>query len=195
MRVAWLGPQHRDLLHFLRSCGDDPIVYESRLMSPFDFHVPPEFIVSYRYRFLVPAAILAAWPRRAINLHISLLPWNRGADPNLWSFLDNTPKGVTIHEMDEHLDTGCILAQEEVALGEQETLRSSYDILSHQLEELFKRSWPAIRDGRMERRPQAAGGTVHRSADRQRFQKALVQGWDTPVASLIGKALKGQSIS
>ncbi|MCL0081308.1 hypothetical protein M1N64_03665 [Peptococcaceae bacterium] len=43
---------------------------------------------------------------RAINLHISFLPWNRGADPNFWSFIENAPVGVSIHYLDEGIDTG-----------------------------------------------------------------------------------------
>ena len=44
---------------------------------------------------------------------MSYLPWNRGADPNFWSILEDTPKGVTIHIMDESIDTGDILYQKD----------------------------------------------------------------------------------
>ena len=38
-------------------------------------------------------------------MHISYLPFNRGAHPNYWSFKDNSPKGVTIHFIDNGIDT------------------------------------------------------------------------------------------
>jgi methionyl-tRNA formyltransferase len=49
-----------------------------------------------------------------INLHIGYLPFNRGFHPNLWSFLENTPSGVTIHEIDKGLNTGPIILQKQI---------------------------------------------------------------------------------
>ena len=47
-----------------------------------------------------------------LNVHPSLLPANRGPDPLFWTFrLGDTETGVTIHSMDEGLDTGPILRQ------------------------------------------------------------------------------------
>lgn len=46
-----------------------------------------------------------------MNLHISYLPWNKGADPNFWSCIDGTPAGVTLHHIDAGVDTGDIIAQ------------------------------------------------------------------------------------
>ncbi len=57
----------------------------------------PEWIISYNYKYLIPKTIIDAVNGNVINLHISLLPYNRGAYPNVWSFLEETPKGVTIH--------------------------------------------------------------------------------------------------
>ena len=63
-------------------------------------------------------------------MHISLLPWNRGYHPNIWSFLEDTPKGVTIHYINEGIDTGDIIVQKEIVIDEdKETLKSSYEIL------------------------------------------------------------------
>ena len=46
-----------------------------------------------------------------INLHISYLPYNRGSYPNYWSFKENTPNGVSIHHIDDGIDTGPVLVQ------------------------------------------------------------------------------------
>ena len=50
-----------------------------------------EFLVSHGYRHILAAPVLSALPHSAINLHISYLPWNRGAHPALWSVLEETP--------------------------------------------------------------------------------------------------------
>ena len=59
------------------------------------------FGVSYRYRKIIRQDIIDYFEGKLINMHIAFLPWNKGADPNLWSYIDNTPKGVTIHRIDK----------------------------------------------------------------------------------------------
>jgi methionyl-tRNA formyltransferase len=49
-----------------------------------------------------------------LNLHISLLPLNRGAHPAAWAIREGTKHGVTIHKIDSGLDTGEIVYQEEI---------------------------------------------------------------------------------
>jgi methionyl-tRNA formyltransferase len=148
-----------------------------------------DWLVSYGYRYILREKVLEKFPRRAINLHIAYLPWNRGADPNLWSFLEDTPKGVTIHYMDPGIDTGEILAQREVTFGPDETLRTTYDKLTDAMVELFMEVWPEIRTGRRRSFVQPKGGTFHRIRDRAKVEHLLYKGWDTPVSFLIGKAL------
>ncbi|HYR82941.1 MAG TPA: formyltransferase family protein [Terriglobia bacterium] len=142
-----------------------------------------ETIVSYGYRHKVPASILKQC--RAINLHIGYLPWNRGADPNFWSFIEGTPKGVTIHEMDERIDTGQILAQATITFRERETLSSSYAELHRLIQDLFTQAWWGIIAGHIIPCPQPRYGTYHRSRDKdQLFAKLCTKGWDTPVSVL-----------
>jgi methionyl-tRNA formyltransferase len=189
VNVAWLGPRAAKLESFVVSLGDIVRRTEDKIMADSPIVGWADFLISYRFRHIIPGAILNEFPRRAINLHISYLPWNRGADPNLWSFLEDTPKGVTIHYLDEGVDTGDILAQEAVSHRPDDTLRSSYDRLNAAIESLFLSVWPEIRVGRRQGRAQPPGGTWHRSRDRAEFEHLLIHGWDTPVAALIGKGL------
>lgn len=189
MRVLLLGPERPRLEAFMSSLGDEVFRTESKLESVPELLDEAEFVVSYGYRFMIRPPVLAQLPSRVINLHISLLPWNKGADPNLWSFLEDTPKGVTIHLVDEGLDTGAILAQQEVAYEPGDTLRSTYLRLSEAIEELFIASWPMIRTGELTPQPQPVGGTIHRLADKEPYTHLLHQGWDTPVSHLLGKAV------
>lgn len=151
-----------------------------------------EFAVSYRYRHIIQKPIIEYLSGNIINLHASLLPWNRGSDPNLWSFLENTPRGVTIHYVDEGLDTGDIIAQKEVVFGTStETLATTYDRLNVEIVELFRLQWPLIMQSEADRRKQPFGGSFHKVKDKEQFAHLLAEnGWDTPVEKLIGKALK-----
>lgn len=184
MRVLFLGPEGSPTLAHLIETGED-VDFTADPVDPDAIRrAHPEFLVSHGYRHIIKPDVLGLVPDRAINFHIAYLPWNRGADPNLWSWIDDTRKGVTIHYIDENVDTGDIIAQREVEFGHGETLASSYARLQAEMLRLFVEQWPLIRSGGCERRSQQGPGSVHRLADRQRVEHLLVAGWDTPVEGL-----------
>ena len=150
-----------------------------------------DFIVVYGYRHIIKKPVIEHMQGNIVNLHISLLPWNRGADPNLWSFLEDTPKGVTIHYVDEGLDTGDIIAQKELFFDDEyETLATTYEKLSEAMVDLFRQYWPKMMDGQVQGLQQPASGSFHRLKDKRRFEHLLLErGWNTPVKELVAKAL------
>jgi len=189
MKILFLGYEDSPLIEFLRKEGHRVIVTQNNLNSEWgDFLVKWkrfDFLISYGYQHLIRASTLAALPNRAINLHISYLPWNRGADPNLWSFIDGTPKGVTIHHMNEGLDKGDIIAQKEISFQGHQTLATTYKILHEEIQELFKENWPDLSTGKAPRIKQEGAGSYHKSADKNALSHLLLCGWDTPVNVLI----------
>lgn len=176
------GAAAAGLAHLVGDRHHCRIVEEPLLVA--DVPRSPSLLVSYGYRHIVGVDVLRAFGGRAINLHISFLPWNRGADPNLWSWLEGTPKGVTIHWMTPELDRGEIIAQRHVPLDSCHTLRSSYVSLQVEMANLFREWWPRIERGDLPRRPQRASGTYHRSSDKTTHLAALSNGWDTPCAEV-----------
>ena len=72
---------------------------------------PNDLIISFGYRRIIPKKILSKRRTPIVNLHLSYLPFNRGAHPIYWSFREKTPLGVTIHEVDQGIDTGKIIYQ------------------------------------------------------------------------------------
>ena len=193
MNILLLGPYRKDLIDFLSSFGDEVATREAPLTTNSKCLCKIDFIISYGYRHILKKDILDKFLNKAINFHISLLPWNRGADPNLWSFLEDSPKGVTIHYLDYGIDTGDILAQQEVDYIPEDTLRTSYKRLSKTMEDLFRKVWPNIRSEKQRSIPQPAGGSYHCLSDRAKFEYLFTKGWDTPVANLIGKAKRGSA--
>ncbi len=188
MNILILGPERSAIKSFISSIGDTVRFTEDKLTANSKQVEWSDFLISYGYRYIVKTDVLDLFPQKAINLHISYLPWNRGADPNLWSFLDDTPKGVTIHYLEKGLDTGAILAQKEIVHHPDDTLRTSYERLAEIIELLFIQVWPDIRAGRQKAIPQPQGGTSHRLRDSKAYEQLLTQAWDTPVADLIGIA-------
>lgn len=146
-RILLLGPQHQNLKDFLIANEYEVITTEVPLGDDPRFLDNIDFIISYGYRHIIKRALIEHFGDRAINLHCSLLPWNRGSDPNVWSFLEDTPKGVTIHCIDEGIDTGKIIAQREVQFDSFETLHSTYEKLSLAIEKLLMEKWYEICSG------------------------------------------------
>ena len=132
----------------------------------------PFFVISYNYRFIISEDIIKKMGNRIINLHISYLPWNRGSSPNFWSFIENTPKGVTIHRLEKGLDTGQIIAQKELFFDEEkETLSSTYSILNAEIIELLKNTLDDIKTGDYAMKPQTQTGSYHTISDLNNFLK------------------------
>ena len=64
------------------------------------------------------------------NLHASLLPQYRGAAPINWSIINREHKtGVSTFFIDDKIDTGEIILQEEVLIKKRETVGSLHDVL------------------------------------------------------------------
>jgi methionyl-tRNA formyltransferase len=115
------------LFERLKKKNENIIYFENKISPDFIKGKNVGFIISYNYRNIIKPEILNMLPHRIINLHISFLPYNRGASPNLWSFIESTPCGVSIHEIDSGIDTGDILIQEQITYDyESETLETAY---------------------------------------------------------------------
>ena len=61
-----------------------------------------------------------------VNMHPSILPYCRGRDPYFWSIVDGTPFGLTIHFIDESIDTGDIIFQEMIPVTLEDTGETLY---------------------------------------------------------------------
>lgn len=150
--------------------------------------ISPSYIISYNYRYLIPQKIIDYMKGNIINLHISLLPWNRGFSPNIWSFIDNTPKGVTIHKVDASLDTGDILLQKEVIFdASQETFVSAYEKLNREIQMLFMKNWDKIKKGEIKPYKQTGNGTYHCKKDLERLQKRIKFTWEDNIQGFLDR--------
>jgi len=160
MKILFLGGNlATGIADWLISKGEEVIYREDKVTTNDVKKVGPDFIISYNYKYIISKEIIDCVGGKAINLHISYLPYNKGSHPNIWSFIEDTPKGVTIHYIDEGIDTGDIIVQKEVFIDEEkETLKSSYEILHKEIQELFKENWERIKTGDIKAKKQTGGG-------------------------------------
>jgi methionyl-tRNA formyltransferase len=126
----------------------------------------PDVVLSVGFDHLVPSHILNVPSEGVLNLHSSLLPYNRGKSPNVWPIIDETPVGVTLHYMDEQFDTGDIIAQRTVETDFADTAKDIHQRLETAQFELFTDIWPDIVSGNIETTPQNPNaGTYHTKQD------------------------------
>lgn len=186
MKILFLSNNEisNNLIYWLeKEAKEDLFTYDKPVNLKFIKKIKPDFVISYNYSSIILKEIINYMKDNIINLHISLLPWNKGAHPNVWSFLDNTQKGVSIHLIDEGIDTGHILVQKEIYMDENtETLKSSYEKLHKGIQKLFKVSWNDIKNKKLKLIPQVLRGSVHYIRDFIKIENLLGdKGWDIPI--------------
>ena len=87
-------------------------------------------VVAFR---MLPAVIWAIPPKGTINLHASLLPHLRGAAPINWAIMNGlTETGVTTFFINEVIDTGKIIDQRKVSIGENMNCGELHDVLKNE---------------------------------------------------------------
>lgn len=97
-----------------------------------------------------------------LNFHPSFLPYNRGKHPNFWALATETPAGVTIHWVDEGIDTGDIAFQSLIETTWEDNGQSLYLKAQEAIVELFKANFLNIKNGAIPRIAQAsASGSFH----------------------------------
>ena len=153
-----------------------PIWNADRLRSPETIAAihesGPDLILSVLFGYILKPDILTLPPRGAINLHNGYLPYNAGSYANVWSIVEHTPAGATLHYMDDGIDTGDIIARREVAVRPDDTGLSIYAKVEQAQLELFKETWPSIADGTAPRLAQdSAARTYHAVADAARIDQ------------------------
>jgi methionyl-tRNA formyltransferase len=126
----------------------------------------PDLGLSVLFGTILQQPLLSLFPDGVWNLHPAYLPFNRGSAPNVWSIVEGTPAGVTLHRIDAGVDTGDILAQEAVPVDLTDTGESLYRKLETASLALFQRAWPQFCAGELKATPQVpTTGTVHRDRD------------------------------
>ena len=100
-----------------------------------------EIVVCAGYMHVLTPAFLARFPHRVINVHPSLLPAFPGTSAVADALAAGAREtGVTVHEVDEGIDTGPILAQEPVAILPGDTA----DVLLERLHAVEHRLLPRV---------------------------------------------------
>ncbi len=115
----------------------------------------PELVVVVAFGQKIPPEILFEPSYGCINVHASLLPYYRGANPIQWSLLNGDQiTGVTTMYMDEGWDTGDIIDQATLAIDPTENFSSLYQRLADLGGKLLVQTLNQLESGEKRRLPQ-----------------------------------------
>lgn len=193
MRILLLAPFNSPLTSVLTQAGHDVLGVDSEITLDFLHEHEPDFLISYGYRHILKKPILDYFGKKAINLHISYLPYNRGADPNFWAHYEGAPSGVTIHHIDEGIDTGDIILRRKVEFADDDTLATSYTKLHEEMIGMFTENIDCILSEEHHMPDIQDKGTYHNSKDKDEIFSQLEKGWDTPIREIAALGSKNSS--
>lgn len=123
-------------------CRKNGIMHSAGKKCNFEeiYKIKPDWIISVYYRRLIPGSVLRLASQGAVNLHPSLLPGYRGPVPTVWALLNGEKKtGITLHHLDEGIDTGPIIFQKEIEISNLETGFSLYKKCMRQGKQMMAR--------------------------------------------------------
>ena len=125
-------------------------------------HFRADVIVVAAYGLILPRPVLELPRDGAINIHASLLPRWRGATPIERAILaGDRHTGVSIMQMDDGLDTGPVLMQEEIPILEDDTMGTLRDRLAELGAKLIVQALDALQAGVIKATPQSAEGVTY----------------------------------
>ena len=115
----------------------------------------PDLVCVVSYGVILPKSFLNIPPLGCINVHPSMLPKYRGPAPIQWAILNGDKEtGVSIMYLDAGMDSGDIIIQEKVEIGDDETTGELWNRLSGIGSRLLTKVVTDISNGVIVRTPQ-----------------------------------------
>jgi methionyl-tRNA formyltransferase len=174
--AQWILYNYPDDLAALVTISECDFVVATREKGIPCFVFESELQIKKELSYIAPfdIGILAWWPKIIssslisfarvgfINTHPSLLPFNRGKHYNFWALVEQAPFGVSLHFVDEGIDSGDIIAQMPIAYDWVDTGGTLYQKAGKAMIDLFKSTYPNIRNANIPRTPQnLRDGSIH----------------------------------
>ena len=162
----YFSPSNKPFLaEFVERSDFQPIDVKTdwrRIVQGFDL------VISLHCKQIFPAQLARAV--KCINIHPGLNPYNRGWFPQIFSIINKLPFGATIHVIDEHLDHGPIIDQEEVPLFAWDTSLTAYNRVIEAELRLVRKNLKKILCGEYTCRQPDKEGNLNLARDFQRLR-------------------------
>ena len=113
-----------------------------------------QVVVAFR---MLPEVVWNMPPMGTINVHGSLLPQYRGAAPINWAVINGEKEtGVTTFKLKHEIDTGDILLQERIPIGENETAGELHDRMKEIGADVLVKTIKGLKDDGLKETPQSS---------------------------------------
>jgi len=143
----------------------------------------PDLVIVAAFGQILPGEVIHAPREGCINIHPSLLPKYRGAAPINWALIrGERTTGVTIMRMDEGVDSGAILLQEETPIGPEETFGELHDRLAILGAEMLIKTLEMLAAGTI--RPRQQNHNLATLAPRLDREAGLIR-WDNDCREIV----------
>jgi methionyl-tRNA formyltransferase len=141
-----------------KSCGVEIFIPENpNSSSAMDILAKqkPDVFVLAGYGLILKKKCIAIPKINCINLHGGRLPQYRGSSPMNWALINNEPiVGISIIEVDEGIDTGPILSQEQINVDQNTTIRYLHDWANKRFPEMLIKVLQMMENGSLSPRLQ-----------------------------------------
>ena len=168
------------LINFLKK--KDFIIKNYQKIPTLKVFKQSDFILSFGFRKIISENFIKKLKKPIFNIHLSYLPFNRGAHPNFWSFIENTPAGVSIHKIDKGIDAGNVILRKKIyfntSLNKFSTFKKTYNFLFLEAEKLFKKNFNKIYNKKYKKILINHKGTFHYKKDLPKWLK----NWDMNIS-------------
>jgi dTDP-4-amino-4,6-dideoxyglucose formyltransferase len=118
-----------------------------------------DLIISLHCKQIFPEKLVNSV--KCINVHPGYNPYNRGWFPQVFSIINKQPIGATIHEIDEYLDHGNIIDQQEIEIKPWDTSRDVYNRILKLEVELLQKNISNILKNSYNKYPPKENGNVN----------------------------------
>ncbi len=144
-----------------------------------------DIFIVVSYGKILPHDLIETPPLKTLNIHFSLLPQYRGASPIQFSLLNgDTTTGTTIFILDEHMDTGPILAQKSITINPHDTFTTLAQKLSLLSAELLIELLPQYQQGLITLAPQDNDQATYVTLIKKEDGKIA---WDAPASAIYNR--------
>ena len=121
----------------------------------------PDIILVVFWNYVLQKKVFEIPNQGCVNFHMSFLPYNRGKKPNVWPIIDGTPAGISIHYIDEGIDSGAVISQQKIEVELTDTAKTLYEKMINTFPNLFEETWPKLKTGSIEIKKSLEAGTFH----------------------------------
>lgn len=125
----------------------------------------PNFGILAWWPYILKGKILSIPKIGWVNFHPSYLPFNRGKHPNFWCLVDETPCGVSLHFIDEGIDTGDLIFKKEIPVTWEDTGQTIYEKSREAIITLFKEKFHTIKQNPKRIQQNLEDGSFHKSSE------------------------------